>query len=136
VQFTQPEVSDPPLENSTGHIDLIWEPASEPEGAQWTYELQGATDEDFDEKRTYYQGPDERTFLSGLAGGDYFFRVRTVDEEGRTGPWSDMLSMEVRYVGTSRVQTLMIIGAICLAATVAIILGGSLRTRRKFPTNG
>ncbi|MFW6218027.1 MAG: hypothetical protein ACOC4K_03430 [Verrucomicrobiota bacterium] len=134
VQFTDPEVADEPVANTTGHVDLLWDP--EPEDGQWTFELQGAGDPDFEDARTYYQGADERSFLSGLAGGDYFFRIRTLGEDGAAGPWSETLAMEVRYVHVSRVQLLMILGAVCLAATLAIILGGSLRTRRELQTRG
>lgn len=125
-----------PVSNTTGHIDFLWEPASGSEDKQWEFELQGARNAAFEDAKTYYRGADERTFISGLAGGNYFFRIRIQETEDTVGPWSDTLAVEVNYVGMSQVQTLMIIGATCLAATVAIILGGSLRTRRELADRG
>lgn len=89
--------------------------------------MQGARSGSFAEPIDYYSGLDERTFLSGLAEGTYFFRVRALDAESRPGEWSEVLAIKVDYVDRWKVNLLMLIGLLCLLATVVIIVRGSLR---------
>jgi len=128
VQFVEPERSEVPLPNTTGHLDLVWSvfPESAPEPA--TYELQGSRDRDFSAPIDYYSGVDQRSFLSGLAEGPYFFRVRSVTDSAGPGEWSEVLAIEVDYVDQWKVFVLMGLGFVCLTATVLIIVRGSLRT--------
>ncbi len=123
-----PEGDAAAIQNTTGHIDLVWATVS---GDAARFELQGSRSPDFAESRTLYRGGDTRSFLSGLAEGAHYFRIRAGAPDGPPGPWSEPLEVRVNYVGETQVQTLMIVGAVCLSATLAIILGGSLRTRRR-----
>jgi len=131
VEFVQPPVGEAPVRNTTGHVDLIWSvrPDSAPEPA--AYELQGAGDKRFSKPKRYYSGKDSRSFLSGLAGGTHYFRVRSLSslkEDAGAGAWSEVLAVEVDYVDSWKVFTLMAVGLVCLLATVLIIIRGSLRT--------
>jgi len=136
VEFIQPEAGDAAIVNTTGHIDLVWAVRPGSDGSAPAYELEGARSGDFAEPMGYYSGLDERTFLSGLAEGAYFFRVRALDAEARPGEWSEVLALEVDYVERWQVNLLMLVGLLCLAATVGIIVRGSLRaegsSHRKF----
>lgn len=134
VRFIQPGGVDLVLENSTGHMDLVWAPdvlADRLDGAvvrSLAYELQGSRDAAFAQPVVFYTGPDDRTFLSGLAAGDYFFRVRSVGGEV-PGRWSEILAVEVDYVARWQVFLLVGVGLLCLVATVGIIVRGSWRMR-------
>lgn len=128
VVFIQPETEGAALVNTTGHIDLIWAVQPGSDQPVPAFELEGARSDDFAEPIDYYSGLDERTFLSGLAEGAYFFRVRALDTEARPGEWSEVLALEVKYVARWQVYLLMLIGLLCLTATVFIIIRGSFRT--------
>jgi hypothetical protein len=131
VTFVEPEIgaSSAPIRNSTGHIDLVWAAQGASSDTPPAFELQGARSSDFAEAITYYSGLDNRSFISGLAEGAYFFRVRPLDAEARPGEWSPVLALEVDYVERWQVYLLMLIGLLCLAATITIIVLGSLRSK-------
>lgn len=136
VQFTAPEFQPgSPLENTSGHVDLVWEPVSDnPTVSDLSYELVSASSDQFLDPVSRYSGSDIRSFVSGLEGRSYYFRVRAIDPEGHFGPWSDTLALEVNYVSEARVIRLMLMGAICLLATILIIVGGSLKERNTYQT--
>lgn len=131
VEFIEPQTEETVLVNTTGHIDLVWTVPPDSGKVAPAYELQGARSDDFAEPIDYYSGLDERTFLSGLAEGAYFFRVRALDAnvaEAHPGEWSEVMAVEVDYVDRWKVNLLMLVGLLCLAVTVGIIVRGSLRT--------
>lgn len=136
VGFVQPEpeseVGSATIENTTGHIDLVWgveRVEAAPAEASPAFELEGARSRDFAQPITFYSGIDTRTFLSGLAEGAYFFRIRTVDAELGSGAWSEVLAVDVDYVDRWKVTLLMLVGLICLVATIYIIVSGTQRTK-------
>jgi len=133
VSFTAPD-PESALNNTTGHIDLVWAPQTEDVEKALQYELISAETATFEDSLTHYAGHDTRSFLSGLEGRTYFFKVRATDGANATGPWSEPLKVEVQYVSRSRVHSFMWVGAICLIATITIIVGGSLRTRNSQQT--
>lgn len=127
MQFVQPPTGADPRLNTTGHIDLVWSVVPDSAQEPAAYELQGSRTPDFPNPLTYYSGVDVRSFLSGLAEGSYFFRVRSLSEAAGPGMWSEVLAVEVDYVDQWKVFVLMAVGLVCLIATVFIILRGSLR---------
>lgn len=134
VEFTAPTTeAEAPLENTTGHVDFVWAPKSESiDASAFTYELVSSPNASFESSLTHYKGADIRSFISGLEGRPYYFRVRAIDADGQTGPWSDVIHLEVNYVSQSQVKLLMAIGALCLLATTLIIIGGSLKERKAY----
>jgi hypothetical protein len=134
VSFTSPEFETGSLlENTTGHVDLVWAPQEEnPAYAALSYQLVSSATKDFSNKITHYKGPDMRSFISGLEGRPYYFRVRAVGPNEKVGPWSETLGLEVKYVSEGRVKLLMLIGALCLLSTILIIVGGSLKARNTY----
>ena len=66
VEFTV----DQELRTSDGYVKLEWDG-----GVDKTYILQKATDSEFSDAITIYQGPDKATFISGLRDGIYYYRV-------------------------------------------------------------
>lgn len=125
VTFSAPEVvGDNIFVSSDGTVDLVW--SAEPADPELSYELQSSDNSRFTDAITRYSGLDSGSFISGLAGKSYFFRVRAIDNE-TAGPWSETLEVEVNYVDRGQVKTLMFIGTFCFIATVVIIVGGSLR---------
>ncbi len=131
---TAPAVSftiDGPVTQSDPFLTLAWAPANDATPA--AFELQQAPSAQFENPLTRYRGPDLASFVSGLAEGDYFFRVRTVAENEATGTWSKPLQVTVKYQPLSRAFVLFGVGAVVSIATVALVVIGDRRTRREEP---
>ena len=132
AQFIEPEVEPGvPLENDRGHVTFRWNvlPGDASQATTYAYELERAPTGDFDAPIRHYHGTDTASFVSGLEEGRHYFRVRASTSDGEAGPWSESLIVEVNYVSMGKVKLLMLAGALCLIATVAIILVGSFRTK-------
>jgi len=134
VAFVQPLADGPSVANSTGHLELVWDETGGAATTPLSYELQRSRDSAFTAPVTLYEGRDRRTFISGLAEGSYFFRVRTVVSEIEHGQWSDPVGIQVEYVDRWKVYALMCVGLFCLMATVYMIVCGTLRERKANPT--
>jgi len=76
---------------------------------------------------TRYEGPDRASVLTGLAEGTYYFRVRQVND-GRPGPWSEPLPVEVEFMSRARVCALLGAGFLVTAMSLAAILHGHFRS--------
>lgn len=110
--------SVPPGEEMTsadGVLSLSWESA----GGEAVYELQQAGDKAFSNPVLRYTGPDTGSYLTGLAEGDYFFRVRKKD-----GEWSEPLQATVTFIDRRVLWALLVSGFVVVAATVVTILSG------------
>lgn len=115
----------PPLQTDTrvataGYFRLSW-PG---EGAA-DYVLQQGRSADFRDGITIYSGPDEATVLSGLADGDYYYRLR--ERDGRH--WSDTVSVEVRHHPLSRALGFFTLGAVMFLATLGVLIRGTRSNR-------
>lgn len=115
------------------HTTLSWSPPEPDPGLQ--FELQQAPDADFTEPYTRYQGQDQASFISGLAEGEFFFRVRAVSETGEQGPWSETLVVEVEYVSMAYALLLFSIGAVVTIATILLVVTGDRKVRRETAAN-
>lgn len=105
-------------------MDLAWTA----EGAL-SFELQEEVPGAPGEFAPRYTGPDASTVRSGLIEGTHRFRVRALDAEGAAGPWSEPLTVEVRYMDRGRVRLLLVLGAIVVLMTIGAIVHGHLTHR-------
>jgi len=118
------------VESSNGVISLTWRSSGEAEGKEGedgdrsTYVVQQARSEDFADAEVRYRGGQSATYLTGLAEGSYYYRVKV---EG--GDWSEPLRVEVEFIERGRLFLLLGIGFTVVAVTVAGIVTGSLRSR-------
>jgi hypothetical protein len=96
-----------------------------------TFQLQRSAARDFRDPLDLEVGPDRASYVSGLREGESYFRVRAVAADGKVGPWSETLVVQVAYPPRSQVFLLMGVGAILLVATVMLILTGHARHRRR-----
>ncbi|MFW5882829.1 MAG: hypothetical protein ACOCVG_00510 [Verrucomicrobiota bacterium] len=134
LKFSAPAES--PDEVSEGHVELRWTlveegalDAEEAEGVR--FQLEQATVADFSDATERYVGRDLGSFISGLAEGNYYFRVRAVAPSGEPGAWSEPMQVTVDYPNVRLVQTLLIAGAIVLVLTVGAIIAGHLKTKKE-----
>ncbi len=84
-------------------------------------DLRGATIETagFESSKLRYRGPDHGSVLTGFQEGSYFFRVRS--EEGL---WSEVVEVNVKFIGRGYVILLMSLGGFVFVATVGTLLFG------------
>lgn len=79
-----------------------------------------ATRSDFSDARTVYRGSATGYFLSGLANGEYYFRL-----EGKSGAVSAPVRLEVMHQSLQRAIWLSAIGMLVTLAIVLTILRGA-----------
>ena len=80
-------------------------------------------------------GADQTSFLSGLANGDYYFRVRAREAEVETwGPWSGSLSLVCEHHSLTLAWTLFASGGL-LFMIVVIFVGVNARSLDRFESD-
>lgn len=123
-----------PVETDQGYVTVSWQLDGAEDAADGRPEfvLEQSRRANFRASVVRYRGVDTASFLSGLDEGSHFFRVRMA---ATPGGWSEPLHVVVNYPPLSRVWLLMGVGAVCLAALVATILGGHFRMSRGAQTN-
>jgi len=104
---------------SIDHSELQNSAAEKPD-----FELQQATQPDFADAFTLYQGPDQATVISGLANNIYYYRVRVADNP----TWSDKLRVEVKHHSLTRAFGFFGLGIVMFIVTVIVLLKGTRLT--------
>jgi len=102
-----------PLHSDTGHVLISWT-------ADGPVTLEMARDPGFADARPIYLGTNHADFISGLADGSYYLRLRDGD-----GALSAPLELIVRHQSLSRALWLALIGAVVTLAVVAAVLRGA-----------
>jgi len=103
---------------------LMWE--SSVEGG--VHQLEYATTADFAEVELWYEGPAQRSFVSGLGNGEHYYRVRTrVGEDGAWGPWSEPMHIVVELQSLSTAWLLFGVGAVMFVCIAGFIAWQTLR---------
>ena len=126
-----PPVFDNDSSNFTnsGSIKLTWHSSgSEEHATKALFELQRATQADFSDANKYYRGPDRATYISGLADGNYYFRLRDVTKTKAVSGWSTPVKVVVEHHSLSLAFTLFGIGGFVFALTVLVVLRGAAHT--------
>lgn len=101
-----------------------------PEGR--TILLQEARDPSFADARQRYQGTDPATVVTGLAEGDYYYRIAYADTKGEP-VWSDVLHVEVTFMARGPLFTLLGTGLVVVLLTAGAILIGQRRSGGAVP---
>lgn len=127
LSFPKPRF-DLPLEqaSSSGHIKLIWAPETELPQSGFDYQLQKSSAADFNQNTIIYTGDDLATYMSGLADGTYYFRLRHVEEKttAPASPWSDTLILNVEHHSLTMALWLFVLGFFVFGAIVIVLLKG------------
>lgn len=106
------------IQSTSGHTKLEW---SGMDGVD--FEVQIATDKSFNSARSIYAGPDKATFVSGLADGQYYFRVRE-----NTSPWSQTLVLDVKHHSLALAISLFVVGFVVFGLTTWLVMDGARKT--------
>jgi len=105
---------------TAGYYRLSWEGI-----ATSDYLLQEASDPDFTNVKTLYEGPDTASLVSGRSNGVYYYRVRTIDQSEDPGAWSNIAKVEVTHHPLSRAFMFFALGAIVFFATLIVVVAGN-----------
>jgi hypothetical protein len=89
------------------------------------FELQQGMGRDFSSKRIIYAGPDQRTYISGLPNGDFFYRVRAVDvPQPHKGQWSPVVRRTVQHPSLGFALSFLSVGATVFISIIGVITMG------------
>lgn len=128
-------ISAPVIENdssnftSSGSIKLSWRSeATDTDAENAEFTLERATQADFSDAKLYYHGPDLATYISGLANGRYYFRIREIGKSGMESAWSPPVEVVVEHHSLSLAFALFGIGGLVFILTVLVVLRGASRT--------
>jgi hypothetical protein len=105
---------------TAGYYQLTWQAAD-----ATSFELQEAGSENFADTHTIYNGPDLASVLSGRRNGNYYYRIRTVAQDGSHGPWSNIVKVTVQHHSLRRAFMFFTAGAIVFLAILGSIIYGS-----------
>ncbi len=126
----KPDVNGGQAENDEEKVE------DAPDPAAFAYELERADNPHFEEPLTLYEGRDRASFQPGLAEGDYFYRVRAVDESGASGEWSRPLHVEVEYQSMRLAVSLFALGGVVFLATLVLVVAGTVADRKEREAEG
>ena len=129
----EPAPAEPPLfdidstnHTNSGSVKLSWHSQSAaPSAANVEFELQRATNRSFSDAHTYYRGPDLATYVSGLANGSYYYRIREIRNTGQYSVWSTPVEVIVEHHSLNLAFTLFGLGAVVFILTLVIVLKGA-----------
>jgi hypothetical protein len=112
-------------ESSSGHIKIIWKQAKGTMDGM-DFQLQKSMDSSFQKGTMVYRGDDLATYVSGLANGNYFFRLRFVSEGSKIplSSWSAPLQLTVKHHSMQSAFLLFILGAVVFLSTVVVLIKG------------
>lgn len=108
---------------TAGYYQLSWQP-----GVAWVsnkspqFELQQATDEQFQSVNTLYRGPDRASVISGMVNGDYYYRLRLIESNTASSAWSKSVLVRVRHHSLQKAWLFFAAGAIVFLMTLSFIV--------------
>lgn len=132
---TAPVLTDPGASDNDGAFDVTWT-ASTDDGGIDNYLLQMSGSATFAVILNAWTPTTTTQSISGLTNGTYYFRVRAIDNDGESGPWSNDEAITVAIPpSTPPTPPPPIPGfpieAIAIGAIVALGIGVMLRRRKR-----
>lgn len=126
--FSEP--SGPIYATDDGTVALAWRSALPNPDAAREFEVRRWAEGESGPGTLVYEGPDTATFLSGLDEGTYELRIRARKPGEPFPEWGSVaLSVEVEYIDSWLVATLMSVGAVTFATILGTIALGHRATR-------
>lgn len=125
---TAPELHTDSANPSGGYYRLTWD---WPDQQNQRFQLQESVSRDFSDPQTIYTGPDRATVISGRSDGGFFYRVRRNPDDAEPGPWSEVVEVRVEHHSLERAFLFFGIGAVVFVATLALVVGGNLKARKR-----
>ncbi len=130
---TAPVLTDPGTTAPAGTITISWSASTDPDGTVDSYELQSSNTAGFTVVLATYPTTETEYDVTAPTSGDFYFRVRAVDDDGARGPWSNV--EDITITGGLPPPPPPIPGfpleAIALGAIVALSVGILYRRRKR-----
>jgi hypothetical protein len=111
-----------PTTSTDGVARLSWEL---PQTTRVT--LQSSATPDFRQPRTLYVGHDSATTLTGLADGNYYYRIGIATEPPAGMQWSDVVHLEVSHHSMTRAWSFFALGVLVFAGVLVVVVTGARR---------
>ncbi|MHA2313883.1 MAG: Loki-CTERM sorting domain-containing protein [Candidatus Hermodarchaeia archaeon] len=129
---TAPVLDDPGVTLPAGDIVITWAASTDPDGTVASYELQSSNTVGFSTILATYPTTMTTHTVSAPTSGDFFFRVRAIDDDGARGPWSNVEDITITG-GTPPPPPIpgFPIEAIALGAIFALTFGVLYRRRKR-----
>ena len=107
---------------TAGYYQLSWRPGSaQVSHKALHFELQQSATADFQSVKTIYRGPDRASVISGQPDGDYYYRIRAMNDQTSTA-WSRPVVVEVRHHSLVRALGFFATGAAVFFVTLLFIV--------------
>jgi hypothetical protein len=128
---TAPTLNDPGAIHNLPAITVNWTAATDSDGTVAEYELQMSDSASFSTILNTWTPTTTSQTVSGLINGDYYFRVRAIDDDGVAGPWSNTEDLTITLI-TPPLPPIpgFPIEAIAMGAIIALSLGIIYRRRK------
>lgn len=119
----EPPLFTIPGENfsDSGYIQISWSDNSNDRSVK--FQLEQADDPEFENTKLIYEGPDRASFISGLADGNYYYRIRKTFN-GQSSGWSSAIIVKVEHHSLAMAFSLASIGLTVFLLTVAVVIKG------------
>ena len=113
--------------SDNGAVHLDWEKPDESDVV-----VEQSASDDFEDAFVRYEGPDVGSFITGLAEGVHYFRVR----EAGDSEWSKTVTVTVKFFPRGKLYLILGIGAVVVLATIGTIIFGHLNTKNEEEVSG
>jgi hypothetical protein len=110
----KPSLSSDTDVSTAGYFQLSWSSEHDDE-----YILEQSTSADFISPIEIYRGQQTATVLSGLANGEYFYRVKTPQSE-----WSEVVQVVVTHHTLIKAFAFFALGAVMFLILLVVLLQG------------
>ena len=125
-----PTLTDPGTTDTDGNFTVSWS-ASTDDGVIDHYELQMSSSAAFTTILDSWTPTGTSQAITSLSDGDYFFRVRAVDDDAAASPWSSSQSIEVAIQPFTPPPPIPGFPIAAITIGVVIGVGGSIALRRR-----
>lgn len=122
VWSAPPQLSSDTDVATAGYYRLEWDAQDAAD-----YVLEESQQASFDSVKVLYEGPDTARIVSGRSDGDYYYRVRDVNNQNEESAWSEVVHVQVEHHPLSRAFLFFGIGAFVFVATLTAIIIGNRR---------
>ena len=112
-----PKINSDTKLSTAGYFQLRWK-----DDPNHSFQLQQASTADFRDSVILYQGPDQARVISGLADGDYFYRVANDKQQQ-----SDTIKVTVKHHSLAKALGFFGLGAAMFVVMLALLIKGATR---------
>lgn len=114
----------PKMFSSSIVVDFDWSDVADPDGVSYALQIAGAPE--FSSLLVDKQGLTSSEYTlsqsEALSPGDYYWRVRAIDEGGNAGQWTEAQKIQVRLITTQSLIILVISAAVIIGLIVFLVL--------------